>query len=148
LPVDAALPECEALFPRIDKEKYLAAVAAEVAAADGGEKAGEAMISIDRFLEVELRVATVVAARAVPRSDRLLELGVDLGSERRTVVAGIAQQYAPDALVGRQVVVVANLKPAKLMGIESQGMVLAATDDGKPILLHPELPVAPGTRVR
>ena len=106
------------------------------------------MISIDRFFETELRTATVTAAEAIPKSSKLLKLTVDLGDETRTVVAGIAKQYAPEDLVGRQVVIVANLEPANLMGVESQGMVLAADDGSVPILLHPETAVPNGTRVR
>jgi methionyl-tRNA synthetase len=107
----------------------------------------ETRISIDDFMKVELRVAKIAAAEAVPKSRKLMKLQVDLGAEQRTIVAGIAEAYAPEALVGRTIVVVANLKPAKLMGIESNGMVLAAsTDDGKPILLSVE--GEPGMRVR
>jgi methionyl-tRNA synthetase len=148
LAVNRDLPETQSLFPRIDKDKYLAAIAAEAEAVPSDETEDDPVISIDRFFEVELRVATVKAAAAVPKSEKLLELTVDLGSETRTVVAGIAKQYAAADLVERQVVLVANLQPAKLMGIESQGMVLAASDDGEPILLHPERPVPNGTRVR
>lgn len=106
------------------------------------------MISIDQFSETELRVATVKAAEAIPNSNKLLKLTVDLGDETRTVVAGIAKEYEPDALLGRQVVVVANLQPAKLMGVESQGMVLAAEVEGRAILLHPEEQVPNGSRVK
>jgi methionyl-tRNA synthetase len=106
-------------------------------------------ISIDDFMKVELRVARVLAAEAVPKSKKLLKLQVDVGTEQRTVVAGIADAYPPDQLVGRTIVVVFNLKPAKLMGVESNGMVLAASEDnGKPILLSVDQAVAPGTRVR
>jgi len=106
------------------------------------------MITIDQFFETELRTATVKAAEAIPSSSKLLKLTVDLGGETRTVVAGIAKVYEPAELVGKQVVVVANLQPAKLMGVESQGMVLAAEADGRPILLHPAEPVPNGARVR
>lgn len=99
-------------------------------------------------METELRVATVLAAEPVPKSQKLLKLTLDLGGETRTVVAGIAQAYRPEEVQGKQVVVVANLQPAKLMGVESRGMVLAASEDGIPILLHPARPVANGTRVR
>src|SRR5439155_1653099 len=81
--------------------------------------------SIDEFQKIDLRVALVLAAEAVPKSKKLLKLRVSLGTEERTVLAGIAEHYAPADLVGKKVVVVANLAPAKLMGIESQGMVLA-----------------------
>ncbi|MEM1181487.1 MAG: methionine--tRNA ligase [Acidobacteriota bacterium] len=107
-------------------------------------------IDIGQFFDVELRVAEIKEAEAVKKSNKLLKLTVDAGDDDglRTVVAGIAKQYAPEDLVGRLIVVVANLKPAKLMGIESNGMVLAASADGKPILLSPEAPVPVGTRVR
>ena len=106
------------------------------------------MISIDHFKTVELRVATVASAEPHPNADRLVVLKVDLGSEQRQIVAGIKKHYDPATLVGTQVVVVANLQPAKLMGIESQGMVLAASIDGKPVLLHPGVQVPNGTRVK
>jgi methionyl-tRNA synthetase len=106
------------------------------------------LISIDDFFQSELRVATVKVAEPVPKSNKLLRLEVDLGDETRQLVAGIAKAYEPASLVGRQVVVVANLQPATLMGVESQGMVLAASVDGVPVLLHPERPVPDGTRVR
>jgi methionyl-tRNA synthetase len=105
-------------------------------------------VSIDDFMKVELRVAKVVEAERVPKSKKLVKMTVDVGTERRTIVAGIAEAYEPEALVGKSVVIVANLKPAKLMGIESNGMVLAASPDGGlPIVINAE-PAAPGTRVR
>ena len=106
-------------------------------------------ITIDQFMAVELKVATVKAAERVPKSDKLIKLTVDIGEGAdRTVVAGIGKQYEPEELQGRQVVVVANLAPAKLMGIESNGMVLAASPAGLPVLLRPLEEVPPGTRVR
>jgi methionyl-tRNA synthetase len=104
-------------------------------------------ISIDEFMNVELRTAKVLAAEAVPKSKKLVKLEVELGTERRTIVAGIAEAYQPESLVGRTIVIVANLKPAKLMGIESNGMVLAASPEGgKPVLVTVE--ADPGWRVR
>ena len=86
-------------------------------------------------MKVELRVAKVLAAERVPKSKKLLKLNVDVGTEQRTIVAGIAEAYEPEALVGRTVVIVFNLQPATLMGVESNGMVLAASPDGgKPML--------------
>jgi methionyl-tRNA synthetase len=106
-------------------------------------------ISIDDFMKVELRVAKVLTAERVPKSNRLLKLSVDVGTEQRTLVAGIAEAYEPEALIGKTVVVVFNLKPAKLMGVESNGMVLAASPEGgKPMVVTFEAPPAPGTRVR
>jgi methionyl-tRNA synthetase len=111
--------------------------------------AADARISIDDFMKIELRVARVTAAERVPNSRKLMKISIDVGSEQRTVVAGIAEAYQAESLVGRHVVIVANLKPAKLMGIESNGMVLAASPDGgAPILVSFETAPAPGTRVR
>jgi methionyl-tRNA synthetase len=106
-------------------------------------------ITIDDFMKVELRTALVLAAEAVPKSRKLLKLTVDAGSEERIILAGIAGAYEPEQLVGRRVVIVFNLKPAKLMGIESNGMVLAASpEDGAPSLLVVDELVSPGARVR
>ena len=87
-------------------------------------------ITIDDFLKVDLRVATVVACEAIPKADKLLKLQVDLGYEQRQVVSGIAKHYSPEELVGQKVIVVANLKPVKLRGEMSQGMILAGEKDG------------------
>ena len=99
----------------------------------------ETRISIDEFFKVKLRVGRIVMAEAVPKSKKLLRLEVESGSGIRQIVSGIAKSYTPESLVGRHVVYVENLKPAKLMGIESNGMVLAATDaDGEAVLIKPE----------
>ena len=106
-------------------------------------------LTIDEFMRVELRVAKVLEAEAVPKSKKLIKMRVDVGTEQRTIVAGIAEAYQPDQLVGRSIVIVANLKPAKLMGIESNGMVLAASvEGGAPSLLAVDPSMPPGTRVR
>jgi methionyl-tRNA synthetase len=106
-------------------------------------------ISIDDFRNIELRVATVTAAAPHPNADRLLVLTVDLGSEQRQLVAGIRAHYADQDLIGKQVVVVANLQPASLRGVESQGMLLAASDDqGRLAIVTPEKPVANGAQVK
>jgi methionyl-tRNA synthetase len=105
-------------------------------------------LSIDDFMKIDLRVAKILEAERVPKSKKLVKMSVDVGTERRTIVAGIAEAYEPEALVGKTVVIVSNLKPAKLMGIESNGMVLAASPDGgMPIVVNAE-PATPGTRVR
>ncbi len=119
------------------------------AAAPGGvAPAGGTRISIDEFMKVDLRVARVIAAERVPKSKKLIKLEVNLGTEQRTLVAGIAETYEPEALVGRAVAIVANLQPTKLMGIESSGMVLAAREEGgRPVLLTIDQPLPPGTRV-
>ena len=109
----------------------------------------ESRISIDDFMKIDLRIAKVLTAERVPKSKKLMKMTIDVGSEQRTLVAGIAEAYEPEALVGRHVAIVANLKPATLMGIESNGMVLAASPDGgKPMLVSFDAPPAPGTRVR
>ena len=106
-------------------------------------------ISIDDFMKVELRVAKVIAAERVPKSKKLIKLLVDVGTEQRTLVAGIAEAYQPEALLDRSVVIVFNLQPATLMGIESDGMLLAASaEGGLPALVSFETPPPPGTRVR
>jgi methionyl-tRNA synthetase len=109
----------------------------------------DSRLGIDEFMKVELRVAKVLEAEAVPKSKKLIKLRIDAGAEERTIVAGIAEAYTPEQLVGRSIVIVANLKPAKLMGIESNGMVLAASPDGgAPSLLAVEAGIPPGSRVR
>jgi methionyl-tRNA synthetase len=139
-----AVQKLTGLFPRLDDRKPAAAPASRRA-----EPAADT-ISIAEFGKVQLRVAEVLAAEAVPKSKKLLKLTVSLGGEQRTVVAGIAQHYAPADLVGKKVVVVANLEPATLMGVQSQGMVLAGSTDGDGALavltLDRDLP--PGSKVR
>ena len=105
-------------------------------------------ISIDRFFETELRVARIVAADPIQGADRLLKLQVDLGDEERQLVAGVAQSYEPQNLIGKSIIVVTNLQPARIRGVESQGMLLAADVDGRPVVATFEEPVPPGTRVR
>ena len=104
-------------------------------------------IKMDEFGKIELRVAEVVAAEPLPKSKKLLKLTVSLGEEQRTLVAGIAEHYTPAELVGKKVVVVANLEPAKLMGVESNGMVLAASSAGKLAVLTPDRDLPPGSKV-
>ena len=109
----------------------------------------DARISIDDFMKVELRVAKVITAEAVPKSKKLIKLLVDTGADQRTIVAGIAEAYQPEQLVGRTVVIVANLQPAKLMGVESNGMVLAGSvEGGLPMLVGFDRDIPPGARVR
>jgi methionyl-tRNA synthetase len=105
-------------------------------------------ITIDEFMKVQLKTAKVLAAERVPKSEKLIKLQVSLGNEQRQIVAGIGKKYEPDALVGKTIVIVANLKPAKLMGIESQGMVLAAGDADVRGLLTVQEEVDPGTKVK
>nr|MDJ0874873.1 methionine--tRNA ligase subunit beta [Desulfobacterales bacterium] len=120
------LPKSTTLFPRVE-------MAPPAPSEDQGASSPalspelRAEIAIDDFAKVDLRVATVIKAEPIPKAKKLLKLEVDMG-ERRTIVSGIAQHYKPEDLVGRQVIIVANLKPVKLMGVESRGMLLAAVD--------------------
>ncbi|OGR19671.1 MAG: methionine--tRNA ligase subunit beta [Deltaproteobacteria bacterium RIFOXYD2_FULL_66_9] len=106
----------------------------------------EGIVTFDTFQKLELRVAEIIGAEKIAKSDRLLKLTVK-APEERTIVAGIAQHYQPEELIGRQVIIVANLKPAKLMGVASHGMVLAAKDGDRLVLSAVSGPVAPGSRV-
>jgi methionyl-tRNA synthetase len=109
----------------------------------------EGLISMDEFAKVDLRVAEIITAEAIPGADKLLKLSVRLGDEERQVVAGIALHYKPEELPGKQILFVANLKPAKLRGIRSEGMLLAATgQDGRLVLVTTEAPVPPGSKVK
>ncbi|MGA8111273.1 MAG: methionine--tRNA ligase subunit beta, partial [Acidobacteriaceae bacterium] len=111
--------------------------------------ASDGKISIDDFAKVELRVGQIQVAERVPKADKLLRLEVDLGSETRQILAGIAESYAPETLIGRKVVIVANLTPRKLRGLESNGMVVAAsTEGGKAILATFAEDVPNGTRLK
>ena len=110
--------------------------------------AAPSTITIDDFKKVQLRVGKVLEASAHTNANKLLVLKVDLGNgEVRQVVSGIKQWYTPEQLVGKSVIVVANLAPAQLRGVESQGMVLAATSGDQVILLSPEKDAAPGSKV-
>ena len=105
-------------------------------------------ITIEDFARIDLRVARVIEASAIEGADRLLRLVVDLGGETRQLVAGIKKTYAPEALVGKHIIVVANLKPAQLRGVESRGMLLAASTDDGPIVATFDKEVAPGSKVK
>ena len=107
------------------------------------------VIQYDDFAKLDLRVGTVIEAAPHPNADKLLVLQVDLGDQKRQIVAGIRGYYEPAALVGRQVVVVANLAPRAMRGLESQGMLLAASnaDRSAVIFVTPERPIAPGSKV-
>ena len=118
------------------------------AAAESSEKKAMEQIGIDEFSKVEMRIATVIACEKVEKSDKLLKSTVRLGNETRTVVSGIAKFYTPEEMVGKQVVMVTNLKPAKLRGILSEGMILCAEDgEGNLKLLAPEAAIADGSQI-
>ena len=140
------LPKSIVLFPRIDQDNKNANQPA-VPEPEPAKPEIKPQITLDEFNKVDLRVATVVHVERIPRAKKILKLEIDLG-QKRTIVAGIAETYAPEDLLGKQVIVVANLKPAKLMGIVSNGMLVAAVDDTGPTLATLDKPVDPGTPLR
>jgi len=105
------------------------------------------MISFEDFQKIDLRIGKILKVEKVEKSEKLLKLIIDLGKEKRQLVAGISQFYKPEDLIGKEIVVVANLEPKKIMEIESQGMLLAADKEGEPIILIPEKEVPPGTKI-
>ena len=106
------------------------------------------MISYDDFRKVDLRIAKIMSAERVEGSDKLLRLEVQIGDEKRQIVGGIGKVYAPENLIGKEIVIVANLEPRQLMGLESQGMLLAADSPEGPVLLMPDREVPPGSEAR
>ncbi|HNS56429.1 MAG TPA: methionine--tRNA ligase [Smithellaceae bacterium] len=132
----------ESLFPRIEKDKKMTTTGQEKPAIDLKPE-----IDYDHFAQVDLRVATILEAQMVPKSNKLVKLKVDIGEER-TIVAGIGKDYKPEELVGKKIVIVANLKPAKLMGVESRGMLLATdTAEGLTVLAFDREPKT-GAKIR
>mgnify|MGYP002541303841 CR=1 FL=1 len=140
--VIAATKKTAAKAIKAEAPKVEAKKEAKPAAAAAGE------ITIDDFAKIDLRVATVVAAERVPKTDKLIKLQVKIGDEERTIVSGIAQHYEPENLIGKNVIVIANLKPAKLRGIESRGMVLAASDGEGNLVLADAPGIASGSKVK
>lgn len=142
------LNQAEILFPKIEDEKIDAQIN-KLGSSKVEELKKEELISYDDFMKIQLRVAEVVEAEKVPKSEKLLKLKVRLDNEERQVVAGIAKSYQPENLIGKKIVVVANLQPAKLMGLESQGMILAVeTNNGGLEVLNVTEKVNNGTRVK
>ncbi|MGI6286092.1 methionine--tRNA ligase [Neomoorella humiferrea] len=158
IPAGIRVKRGPALFPRIEikkeegeetmTEQEKGAATSPAVNETQEAAAGDEEITIEEFARIKLRVAEVLAAEKVANADKLLKLEVKVGNERRTIVAGIARYYRPEELVGKKVVIVANLKPAKLRGILSQGMVLAAVDDEGLSLITPEREIKDGTPVR
>ena len=137
------------LFPRIEtKEKVSNVMSIKPEAATDINLHKEDSITIEEFAKIRLRIGKVINAENVQGSKKLLKLSVDMGNERRQVVAGIAAHYRPEEIIGKSVVIVANLKPAKLMGIESQGMVLAASNGEVLSLISPDKDIPPGSAVK
>jgi methionyl-tRNA synthetase len=104
-------------------------------------------ISYEDFSKVELKVATIIEAQKIEESEKLIKLQVSLGEEKRQIVAGIAKSYSPEELIGKQIIIVANLEPRKLMGYESQGMLLAASGENGPIILTTEKEAQSGQQI-
>lgn len=145
LPVVRPVANAPALFPRIETNKQEKGPA-KMESNEAPEAIKE-MIDFETFQKMDLRVGTIKKAELIPKSNKLVKLTVDIGEER-TVVAGIAKHYVPEDLDGKQVIIVANLKPVKLMGVESRGMVLAAEDDSGVHVLMPDAATIPGSKVR
>ncbi|MCE5315348.1 MAG: methionine--tRNA ligase [Armatimonadota bacterium] len=138
------------IFPRLDTKKKVEAVKLEPKPEETplSEKTEET-ISYDYFSKLKIRIAEVISAERVEKADKLLKLQVSLGDEQRQIVAGIAQYYEPESLVGKKIVLLANLEPAKIRGIVSNGMLLAATgEDDRAVILTPESDVPAGSKVR
>jgi methionyl-tRNA synthetase len=171
----SAIERVSPAFPKLDKEKIMTEIkneASQSSASATSEPAGVQaeqpkkeepasqaavaqaqpnVITIDDFVKIELRAATVLEAERVPKADKLLRLLVDLGEEKpRQIIAGIAQHYAPEEVVGRKIIVVSNLAPRKLRGLESNGMLLAASigEDGRPVLATFTEEVPNGARLK
>jgi len=161
-PSTAKVNKGEVIFPRIDLKKEMEELenmsgqnaeekneaADQKKAQSKSEQVGDGLISIDDFAKIDLRVAKVLEAEKVEGADKLLKLKLELGDEVRQVVSGIAKHYTPDELVGKYVIMVANLKPVKLRGIESRGMILAASDDKELVLASLDKAIVSGTKVR
>lgn len=149
LKVGSKLGKVQAIYPRLDLAQFqpVREESGTPEAAPADPPSTPQQISIEDFARVEMRVGRIVEAERVPGSSKLLKLQVDIGEEIRQVVAGIGKAYDPEALPGRFVVVVTNLKPAKLMGVESNGMIVAASEEGRPVLVTVAEPVALGSRL-
>jgi methionyl-tRNA synthetase len=154
LAVGQTMKEPTPLFPRVDLKEFLAEEAkreeAKQTAPSSSAKTEGIMdyISFDEFKKMDLRVALVLKAEKVEGAQKLIKLQIDIGTEQRQIVAGIAETYKPEELVGKRLIVIVNLKPAVIRGIESQGMLLAAVLDDKAIILFFEGDVPPGTKVK
>ena len=144
------------LFPRIEDKKAEKILSA-VESSDEKNKENSPLaeiegvcdqVLIDDFMKIDFRTGRIIEAEKIKKSKKLLKLKVDIGTEVRQVVAGIAECYEPDQLINRTIIIVANLKPIKLMGIESQGMLLAASDNGKIMLAGFDPEPSKGIRVR
>jgi methionyl-tRNA synthetase len=149
---ESLIREISPVYPRLDKKKFLASIHGKSDPAQPSQPESEeqavGMIGIEDFAKVEMKVGRVLEAGPVPNSSKLVRMKVDVGGEVRQVIAGIGKAYTAAELEGRLVAVVTNLKPAKLMGLESNGMILAASEGGKPVLVTFTEPVKLGSRLR
>ena len=163
--VSDAVRAGEALFPRIEEKAEAAAGASvkdvgttkkktimkearkDVKEEEEMQEAREDLIDLSEFKRLDIRVAHIKSASMVPDTSKLMKIFIDIGGEERQIVAGIAEHYAPEDLTGKNIIVIANLKPAKIRGVESRGMLLAATDGDNVILLVPDKDAAPGSRI-
>lgn len=134
-PAGGSVQEPVPIFPRIERE------------VQQEQRSASQMVTLEEFRRLDLRVATVISAEKVEGTDRLLKLRVDLGGEERQIVSGIAQHYSPEQLVGKQIIVLANLQPAKVRGVESNGMLLAASSGDNLTLLTTDSAIEPGSKV-
>jgi len=151
LPAGHTLQEPTPIFPRLQAKaepKQPPTPTPQPEPPQQGATTMQDAITIDDFKRLQIRIATVTAAEPVPKSTKLLKLTLDVGGETRTIVAGIAEDYTPDQLVGKQIPVLVNLQPALIRGIVSEGMMLAADVDGRAVLLHPDREVPSGSTVR
>ncbi|WP_422448510.1 methionine--tRNA ligase [Thermoanaerobacterium sp. DL9XJH110] len=160
LPAGLCVERKEIIFPRIEEPEDIVKTAGDgekqiddrrngvEARVKPAEEAAANLVSIEEFAKLDLRVAEVLEAEKVKGADKLLKLRIKIGDESRQIVAGIAKHYAPEQLVGKKIVVVANLKPAKLRGIESQGMLLAASNAGKLTLITVDEDIESGAKVK
>lgn len=153
LPTGLTVSRKEIIFPRIEEDKVKSVSMVQKQKKAKSPKAtikreATGLISIDDFANIELRVAKILKVEKVKGADKLLKFQVQLGDERRQIVAGIAQHYTQEELIGKKIVVVANLKPAKIRGVESQGMLLAADDKGKLSLITIDRDIEHGAKIR
>jgi len=140
----------EALFPRLDVKEFIGEEEKPKTGSETAPKPEVKMeyITYEEFKKMDLRVARVLAAERVPGTSKLLKLQIDLGTEKRQIIAGVAETYSPEELIGKEIIVIVNLQPAVIRGIESQGMLLAAEVDGQATIpfFNRELP--PGAKVK
>ena len=145
----------ELLFEKIEDEEITRQIDKLLATKKTNEETaakttpGKELVNFDDFSRIDIRTATILEAEKVPKTTKLLKLKIDTGIDIRTIVSGIAEYYSPEAIIGRQISIVANLEPRKIKGIESKGMILMAEDkDGRLVMVAPEDPVNNGSMIK